>query len=95
MDEYLGMRSILAPGIERIEEQSGELGAASVPIPEPALNTTIGQPESDLGNSILQSLLYWERIFAYQEGGKPRGTNGESEFVEKAESGQRNEPISE
>lgn len=95
MDEYLGMRSISAPNSGYIEERSGELDAESMSITESALNATIGRPESDLGYSILQSLLYWERIFAYQEGGKPRGTNGDTECVEKAEPGLRDEPISE
>ncbi len=97
MEEYLGMQSMSAPNFERKDDLSGQQGGRSLPF-EPVQSPGVAQGEqapSDLQSSILQSLVYWERIFAYQEGVKPQRTNGDTECTQAAEPGADVQPISE
>jgi len=94
MDDYLGMRSTSAPNNEYTDAKPGEMGTNGALLTDAARTADAAQPMSDLGSSILQSLLYWERIFAYQEGGRPRRTNGDTECAVDAKSGTEGEPIS-
>ena len=94
MDEYLGMRSTSVPKLETADAKPGEMGNNGALLNDAARAAGAAQPMSDLGSSILQSLLYWERIFAYQEGGRPRRTNGDTECAVEAKSGTEGEPIS-
>lgn len=94
MDDYLGMRSVSAPKQERTDETSGPVVDNTVLFPDEAMNAGSVPASGDLGSSIMQSLLYWERIFAYQERVKPRRTNGDAECVEEAGSGTEDEAIS-
>lgn len=94
MDDYLGMRSTSVPKIEYAETYTGEMGNSGPLLTDAARPAGAAQPMIDLGSSILQSLLYWERIFAYQEGGKSRRTNGDAECAVEAKSGTEGDPIS-
>jgi len=97
VEDYLGMRSMSAPDLERKDGLMGQQGSSPLPF-EPAQSTGVAQNEqalSDLRSSILQSLVYWERIFAYQEGAKPRRTNGDTECTQTTEPGAGVQPISE
>ncbi len=94
MNDYLGMRSTSVPNIEYTEPNAGEMGNDGALLTDAARTAGAAQPMIDVGSSILQSLLYWERIFAYQEGGKSRRTNGDVECAVEAKSGTEGDPIS-
>jgi len=94
MDDYFGMRSTSVPNIETTDAKPGDMGNNGALITDAARSAGAAQPMSDLGSSILQSLLYWERIFAYQESGRPRRTNGDTECAVEVKSGTEGEPFS-
>lgn len=93
MDDDLGMRSVSAPNRDHTDGKPGPVGDGHALLPDGAIHASTERVESDLVSSIMQSLLFWERIFAYQERGKPRRTNGDAECVEEAGSGTEGEPI--
>lgn len=97
MEDYLGMRNMSAPELERKDGVLGQQGSSALPF-EPVQSPGAAPSEQapgDLQSSILQSLIYWERIFAYQEGVRPRQTNGDTECTQAAEPGAGVQPISE
>ena len=94
MDDYFGMRSTSVPNIETTDAKSGDMDTNGALLTDGARTAGAARPMSDLGSSILQSLLYWERIFAYQESGRSRRTNGDTECAVEAKSGTEGEPIS-